>query len=464
LSKQAQVKAERNRPPSKKDSENDEPDLPPTPVQLGLDTQPERPRGLASSSPGGSSGSSRRRTRLNESRHTSSPSKLRGQAPQPEDALREITGPRGAAAAAAGEVPDEAPESDIEAPAEDEERSVPAEVLQKRSLRDSLSTQLARLQSDLASLSSALAESDKDNSKSGDTNPSLLALLTTANPSCADPDSRDEDIRRHLPTAPKPTALGSQPLPYLTLFAPGSLQLHSTTSTSAINGKPYQIHILELSAPPPWPAHIFGVTVKVAVSVEEKEVKHVEVAKIRPGTGHQWLRDWVKRRLEGERSLHRYDVGGLVWGVGRWWEECITRAKGWRRLDEEFVKNRSSKKAPDHGEDAEVVGEEDVKALLPHLARTSMEFEVGAAKRVTRSRKGETAQKPDTTKVMLLWDLLLDWTGEVDEAVAVAVAGMGVIGEQSVKDVFGKIYKRDGVFKAVEGVLGVLAKGNVNHE
>jgi hypothetical protein len=359
-------------------------------------------------------------------------------------------------------VPAEAPESDIEAPAEDEEPSVSVEVLQKRSLRDSLSAQLARLQSDLASLESALAEPEKDNSESGDTNLSLLALLTTANPSCVDPASGDEDIRFPLLTAPRPTALGPKPLPYLTLFAPGSLQLHSTTSTRAKNGKAYQIHVLELSVPKPWPAHIFGLTVKVAVNVEEKQVKHVEMVKMRPGTGHQLLRDWVKRRLEGERSLHRYDVGGLVWGVGRWWEECITRAKGWRRLEEKFVQNKSSKKAQNYREDAEVVGDEDVKALLPHLARTSMEFEVGHTKRVTRSRKDETAQKPDMTKVMLLWDLLLDWTGELDETVGVAVAGMGSIGEQSVKDVFGKVYKRDGVFKAMEGVLGVLAKGNVN--
>jgi hypothetical protein len=458
-SKQAQAKAQRDRPPSKKDTENDEPDLPPTPVQLGLHAQPDRPRGLTSSSPGRSSGSSRRRTRLDESRHTSSPSKLRGQAPQPGDSAPGVAGIRVTAA----EVPDEAPESDVEAPAEDEEPSVPADVLQKRSLRDSLSAQLARLQSDLASLENALADSDKDHSKSGETNLSLLTLLTTANPSCAEVTSENDDIDCPSTTVAKPTALGSQPLPYLTLFEPGNLKLHSTTSTSAVDGKPHQIHILELLPPEPWPAHVFGGTMRVTVNVEEKQVMSIEVLQMRPGTGHQGFKDWMKRRLEGERSLHRYDVGGLVWGVGRWWEECVTRAKAWRRLEERF-NNNGSKKTKVSQEDAEVLGEEDVKALLPHLARTSMEFELGVTKRVTRSRKGDANQKQDLTKVMLLWDLLLDWTGEVDETVGVAVAGIGGAGEQAVKDAFGTIYKRDGVFKAMEGVLGVLAKGTVNHE
>jgi hypothetical protein len=460
LPKPSQPKAQRSRPPSKKDAENDEPDLPPTPVQLGLNAQPDRPRGLASSSPGRSSGSSRQRTRLNESRHTSSPSKLRGQAPQLGDSAPELPATR--ATATATEMADEAPESDLEAPAEDEEPLVPTEIFQKRSLRDSLSAQLARLQSDLASLENALTDSDKDNSRSGDIDASLLALLITTNPSCAEVTSENDDISCPSPTVPKPTALGSKPLPYLTLFAPSNLQLHSTTSTSVMNGKPHQIHVLELSAPEPWPAHVFGATIRVTVDVEEKQIKDVEVVKMRPGTGHQRLRGWVKRRLEGERSLHRYDVGGLVWGVGRWWEECVTRAKGWRRLEERFVNNKSSKTAKVFQEDAEGLGEEDIKALLPHLARTSMEFELGASKKVTRSKKGAAAQKPDMTKVMLLWDLLLDWTGEVDETVGVAVAGMGGTGEQGVKDVFGMIYKRDGVFEAMEGVLGVLAKGTVN--
>jgi hypothetical protein len=339
--------------------------------------------------------------------------------------------------------------------------SIPAEVLQKRSLRDSLSAQLARLRSDLASLSNAVAEYDTDTSNSGDIDPSLLALLTTQNLSCAKEASDDNDVHDPSSSITKPTALGPKPLPYLTLFAPGNLQLHSTTSTNAVDGKPQQIHVLELWAPEPWPAHVFATTIRVTIDVEEKQVKHVEMVKMRPGTAHQWLLDWVKRRLAGESSLHRYDVGGLVWGIGRWWEGCVKRAKAWRSLEERFIGSKTAKMTNDSQEDVEALGE-DVMPLLPHLARTSMEFEVGAMKRVMRSRKGTEPQKQNITKVMLLWDLLLDWTGEVDEIVGVAAAGMRGTGEQGVKEVFGKIYKRDGVLKAMEGVLGVLAKGTVD--
>jgi hypothetical protein len=206
---------------------------------------------------------------------------------------------------------------------------------------------------------------------------------------------------------------------------------------------------------------VFGSTIKVTIDVEEKQVTNVEMMKMRPETAHQWLVNWVKRRLEGESSLHRYDVGGLVWGMGRWWEECVRRAEVWRSLEEKFVPSKTSKKTNGSREHAEGLGEDDVKALLPHLARTSMEFELGATRRVTRSKKGTEPAKQNTTKIMLLWDLLLDWTGEVDETVGIAVAGIGSTGEQGAKEVFGKIYKRDGVSRAMEGVVGVLAKGTV---
>ena len=196
----------------------------------------------------------------------------------------------------------------------------------------------------------------------------------------------------------------------------------------------------------------------VTVDVEAQQVKEVEVENIRPGVGQQGLRVWVKKRLESESGLHRLDVGGLVWGIGSWWEKCVSRAKEWRRLEERFQDDNMTTKKGSRGM-TEVLTEEDVRILLPHLGRTNMEFELGETKRVTRSNKEETDQKQALTKVMLLWDLLLDWTGEVDETVGVAVAGMGGVAEQAVKDVFGKIFKRAGVFLAMEGVVDLLAKG-----
>src|SRR5207248_1775188 len=135
------------------------------------------------------------------------------------------------------------------------------------------------------------------------------------------------------------------------------------------------IHTLELLAPEPWPAHIFGATIKVKVDIEEKRVKDVESVRIRPEMGHQGLREWVKKRMEGGNGLHQFDVGGLVWGIGRWWEECVRRAKEWRKLEGRFNK-KSSKKTKDAQEDySQPIKEKDVKPLLPYLARTSMEFE-----------------------------------------------------------------------------------------
>ncbi len=452
--REAQWKPPLNVRQSRKDDEIDEPELPPTPVQLGREAPPDRPKGLGSSSPRGGSGRSRSRLNTSQSQ-TSSPLKPKRHAQLLNDkATAQPEFRRGAA-----EQPEEAPESDASHNPDEADAPAPEEVIQKRSVRDSLSAQLAHLQSDLSDLETALADSSAANANPS---PELLSLLTATNPSC-DPAP---PIRSPSPTLDNPTILGSNPLKYLTLFAPGNIQLRSRTAASIINNRPHQTHTLELTASPPFPTHVFGATIKVSVNVEERQIVEVEVLKIRGG--HQVLKSWVHKRLSS--PLHKFDIGGIVWGMGRFWEECVRRARGWRALDRRF--KHGDKKGSSGGAELDLKGKfepAEVRELLKHLEIMSMTVHVPEPRRhATRSKDSKKAQeetvKTAKAQLLLVWALELDWVGEVEERMEISVTGWGQKAQDGIKEIFKKINKGKGgeIMPAMEAVWQILEKGQPN--
>lgn len=437
-----------------RENEDVEPELPPTPVQLGLDAPPEKPRGLASSSP--RSGSGRSRSRLDNPPQTSSPLKPRrrpADMTNKPDARSSIT-----AETEEAQAPGEAPESDAEQNSNDTASSISEAVINRRFVRDSLSAQLARLQSDLSHLEAALPDSDNSELLSGSADTKILSLLTTSNLSC-DPETSSRS-RSHSPSLRKPTALGSNPLKYLTLFAPGNMQLHSTTTTAVIDEKAHQVHTLELTAPDPFPRHVFGATLAVQVDVENKQIKKVKVLKLR-GT-QQKLKSWAESRLHN--PLHQFDVGGLIWGLGRWWEECVRRAQGWRALDRRFRGRRNT--GQDVNSQDKVLTPEDVRALLPFIEQATMRFDLPEPKtHKTRAAaaavaKGEETDEKTKPQLLLEWGLELDWVGETDEKVDISIIGWGPKAQAGIKEAFQMVAKGKGVavFAAMEVVWGILER------
>lgn len=522
------------------ESPGTEPELPPTPIQLGISAPPGQPRGLESLS----SGSRRRRFR-DATTKTTSPLKQRtdGEQVEPSSPLKhrsrallegQWTGPedpseRGqrktdsdsiGAHASARSTENEVTASGFERPVVDEEAdSTPdPESIEQRETLSATRKQLERLKSEVARLETLVddPQNQPEDDLTDDTrpplDPTLLALLTTANPSC------DPEYDFSNSTPPKPLReeildvfkssisipAGVDPLPYLTAFAPGNLQLSTHTRTIMQDQRVHQTHTLDLSAPKPFPAHVFGATVEVLVDAEEEAVRSIAVKRLGRGVpkmvvavsqkskngkpkrktagfdqtlDRAWqktqLGKWIVRRLE-PGSLHALDVGGLIWGIGRWWDAAVGRARLWAR-----VRRMLSSKAATADENDEDDEEKEVDAekkftlseLLPHVHREGMVIRIPAA--ANRDRQ------PSSIQLHLAYTLSLDWTGEVSRHVDVSVAGVDGKTERGAKEVFAMLMRRrkigrDGLlfdddsdvgggdgnwrtaWDAVEGCLGLL--------
>lgn len=464
-----------------------EPELPPTPIQLGISARPERPRGLESLS----SGSRRRRfrevntgkispTKLRRGEDevvTSSPLKRRSLALQQDQraAAEQQTEEQGnegiePSLTTAQELDDPVIASGFgqTGPVEEANSSPDPETQEQRKTLEALNKQLRHLQSEFADLSSLgeeahnLSQRHTGSEIDPPIDPRLLAVLTTENPSCDpayDPAQTPppKPIREEILDAFKASVSipnGVDPVPYLTVFSPGNLHLSSHTQTLMQDEKIHQLHALTLSAPPPFPSHVFGAEIEVLVDAEDEAVKSVRVKRLgrsvpqlkygkrRRQTGSNkdadsaWMKTslgrWVTRRL-ASGSLHALDVGGLVCGIGRWWDGAVDRARLWAEMSR-GIKARNGV----------LEQEPSVSELLPHLWQEGMAISIPS----------EARQKQ--IRIHLAYLLDLDWTGEVERRVDISVEGIDSKTELGVKDVFGMLLKRrkiekDGLVRADEG-------------
>jgi hypothetical protein len=443
-------------------SQNDgtEPELPPTPTQLGLSPKPRRPRGLAASSSPSSRGSGRSRLR-NGQVETSSPLKPKGgmAATEEEEMGEKSDSP----------LAEEAPESDAGqhvVQAEDDSNlerevegltnatEVPENILTKRKVRDDVRSQLVRLQSEMAQLETAL---DAGADAEGDLEPHLLALLSTSNISC-DPSFTDAEARPSTSTIKDPVALDINPLAFLRAFAPGDLRLTTTSKRTFLRGsggKIHQAHILNISAPPPWPPHVFNATFRVTCDVEAKAIISITGANIRPshGAGIKELRHWMEARLRS--PLHKFDAGTLVWGLGIWWKEAVTRAQFFHHIDITKANTTTEPHTPFQPNAA--VAPADVQALIPYIGKSFVEL-IPAEPYSNRASTNE-ARKYRQTRLLLKWDLELDWAGEVHTEIDVAGTKVSAQGQEGLKQVFPELMRRNGLGAAVRQIVRLCGGG-----
>ena len=426
----------------KKNGENEEPELPPTPVELGLEKPPERPRGLASSSPrsgrsGSGSGTDRMRRRGGNSQ-TSSPLKPKI---MPARTIEENPRETSISIRPVANLPQEAPESDPEQPEEEEIATGIGERNKNNSLREELATELARLEAEIKKLESAFA--CLSTATSAQISPEILMLLKR--------DDHEADVSWSA-TRPLPEQPTSEFAP-LPSFLPGSLSLKSSTSATLISSDPHLRHALELACPPPWPANTFSVNLNILVNTASQQIRSIELTSIAPktGTSAQYFRKWLETRLAS--PLHQKDIGSLSWGFGRWWEESVLRAEAWKAL---------AKKGWRTGGDLVVEknsGSElttaDVKGLLPYLGRRTMTFDVSNS---TGKKTDKPKAEESKMKLMLEWDLELDWTGEVSRKVGLSPTGVSLKAQEGIKDVFRQMERREGVLPALKGVWEILSK------
>ncbi|EXJ94266.1 hypothetical protein A1O1_02659 [Capronia coronata CBS 617.96] len=402
----------------------DEPELPPTPVQLGLSLVPDRPRGLASSSsPRKSlSGSGKNRRRIRSDRPvTSSPLKLKARP------AAIVSGDE-----AAGIEQDEVGEAQESEPEVDQEEDLPGELKEKQAILRSLRERLQQLKRQNERLETVIEKSQEVTAE----DVSLLAEAYLV------PGPTENDCP---PLEPK--KLSS----YLTLFAPSNIQLSCHTNTKLVKGRIKAVHTLTVTAPPPWLPAVFACMFEVVIDTEDVKVEQIRRADMvvdtrRPKLKTTGIHKWLHGRMED--PLHRLDVGGMLWGIGKYFAAAVERAKTFHRVDVLYKNTESG--------DLDQVGEGENKDLTRGKAVVLSRWLDKNQLQVPLVSSDQKKESREPRAIMLTWDLGLDWNGNVRSSMAVAVSGVSTKAEARLKDVFRSLVPSRGVLTAFKSVCRLV--------
>lgn len=379
------------------DDDSLEPDLPPTPTQLGLEKAPDRPRGLLSSSP--SARHEKRRKRQATDVLQGSPLKtLKYQSPAEEDTYIDRDSTRD---------------------------NVSAAVLEKQKSRRNLEAELRRLKNDVADLSKWAEKVDSGMDLSSDTKElnkflnllveesahinepvppqapvSMSALLSTLLPFCSKLP-RPTPQASPMPTNPFALKETSQAPSYLTVLAPLTLRTNISRKASK-SVSLLETHTLTFSAPSPFPSSLYNVSVVYETNPETQNITSVSVptgADSKKRRVPEALRRWIDARLEN--PLLALDVATLCWGINRYWEASVARAQLWARIDNNHGSG-SAKRAKESFPESQdgVISVAELRRLVPHLERSTMVVKAGSP-------------SSSSPRVLLSNALVMDeWTGE----------------------------------------------------
>ncbi|KAJ5683146.1 hypothetical protein N7462_006311 [Penicillium macrosclerotiorum] len=437
-----------------------EPDLPPTPTQLGLEKAPERPRGLLSSSPSARH-EKRAKRRAADVLHGSPLKSLKFQQ-SPEAVM------------------DEGIDVDM-----DRDR-VSEAALNRQKERKSLAAELRQLKDDVAELTKWTERVDSGANLTGDIKElnNLLSLLAEESSHLDQPMHRkprapisallstllpfSSNIPRppaqELPLPTNPYALkdDSQQPSYLSAFAPLALRTH-TTRTSSFTNSLFETHTLVFTPPSPFPASLYNVSVVYETNPETQFVTSISV----PADGDtkkrkvpNALRQWIDSRLAN--PLLRLDVATICWGINRYWEASVSRAQLWARIEHKYNQSTSKRGGAIPQSQDGTITLAEVRQLVPHLERSMM---------VVKSTRSKISPQ-----VLLSNELVMDeWTGEPQIHPGLSVSFSSRVGgsskkiDQEAKKLFnGLLHEEmpskssaggipvDVILQATEGALGVL--------
>lgn len=444
------------------DDDSLEPDLPPTPTQLGLEKAPDRPRGLLSSSP--SARHEKRRKRPAAELLQGSPLKtLKYQSLAEEDTYidRDST-----------------------------QDNVSAAVLEKQKARRNLEAELRRLKNDVADLSKWAEKVDSGMNLSSDTKElnkflnllveesaqinepvpprtpvSMSALLSTLLPFCAKLP-RPTPQASPMPTNPFALKETAHAPSYLTVLAPLTLRTN-TSRTASKSASLLETHTLTFSAPSPFPSSLYNVSVVYETNPETQNITSVSVptgADSRKRRVPETLRQWIDSRLEN--PLLALDVATLCWGINRYWEASVARAQLWARIDNNHGNGsaKRTKKSFPESQDG-VISVAELRGLVPHLERSTMVVKAGSS----------SASSP---RVLLSNALVMDeWTGEpqLQPELSVSMPGGNASSkkiDQETRKLFHTLLREeetsntdrpvaggvhaDAILRATEGAIGAL--------
>lgn len=438
-----------------------EPDLPPTPTQLGLEKAPDRPRGLLSSSPS-TRHEQRMKRRATDVLQGSPFKSFKFQPPTAEEVFDD---------------------TDL---AQDE---ISPAILEKRKSRKHLTAQLQQLRQDVAELTDWTAKVESRASLDANSKelnkfltllseesshikreeprpapPSISSLLSTLLPFSANIPRPTRDVSP-LPTNPFALKEPSQSSSYLAAFAPLALRAY-TSRTSTQTSALLETHTLTFTAPSPFPPSLYNVSVVYETDPETQTVTSLSV----PTGGDskkrkvpEALRQWMDSRLAN--PLLRLDVATLCWGINRYWEVSVARAQLWAQIEHKHGNGGlRGKDAFPQTKDG-VIAVSQLRRLIPHLDRGTMLVK---------------PKDSDAGRQVLLSNVLTidEWMGEPQLRSELSVSLSGGNGASSKKinheskKLFHALLRGEGtspaqgvagtvhidaIIRATEGVLGALA-------
>lgn len=141
-----------------------------------------------------------------------------------------------------------------------------------------------------------------------------------------------------------------------------------------------------------------------------------------------------------------------------WWKEAVSRARFFHHID--VTKASSGKKTQTQAtlyRANEAVKAADVQALIPYLGKSFVEL-IPAEPYSSRASTCEE-RKYRQPRLLLKWDLELDWAGEVHTEIGVAGTKVSAKGQEGLKEVFVELMRRNGLDEAVRQTLVVCDGG-----
>lgn len=289
------------------------------------------------------------------------------------------------------------------------------------------------------------------------------------------------------PASPEPInafALNNipDPKPYITAFAPLSLE-HSSSLSLSTSGPESgtaitETHDIILSAPFPFPPKQFRVPLRFTTDLQSQRITSVSLSKrLLLSTQAKIpasLQSWIESRISN--PVLGLDVLGLCFGINRYWEASMSRARIWSRLrkSQENLRSKDPKKRKLGEIQAEsftgALKTSDVRSIVPYLQCPSMAFS---------SFPSNSSDNRREAQLLLNCPLTLDqWTSEaqIKPDITISISSLSESKrnrvELELKRLFHSVLK-DGargsmmtglneerhaqaIVRAVEGVMGVL--------
>lgn len=427
-------------------------ELPPTPVQLGKETAPERPRGLLSS-PGGSG---RKRVRVRNENVHSSPLKARDLPPMHAEEVEEH---EEIASGIGDEVEDSptnsgnivhddsidevvndvepeeelTPKTSLEQAEDNEDPVIQEKLLKLKAFQEQLQALKTKC-SKLEALSKSFSESDmQDSTQRSQAAELLLAGYEDAHDSLV-PRSEDQQIFKQ--NAEK----------YLTIFAPHGLRMSYETWEQTTKGSQKFVYQTTFAAPACWPRSTLLATFDVVVDLE---TERIEAVKYMPDSSiSRPLAEWIAEKTAD--PLTRRDMATISAGVSAYFCEATKRAKVFRYLEDARDATDPSKIQPDLH--APVTDSVEASSLRQYIAESSFAYQLSNGQN-TRTRRSLGSAK----QIMLTYDISLDWIGTATARVDLTGSGFTESTMNSARKLFREKLDVDGVvlaFYAIKSILG----------